>query len=256
MTGTTARTVTRALVLQHVAMEGPARIADVCRERGITVDVRQAFAGEPVPAAVGADELLVVMGGGMGVADRNDPRFPFLNAEIALISSALRQGRGVLGVCLGAQLLAHAAGARVYPNLRRDDDGREAPVREVGWGPVAFAAAGEAEPALAGLGREAMVLHWHGDTFDLPAGAVHLASTPNCHNQAFRLGDRAFGLQFHVEVDGETARRWAVEDAEFVCAARGPDGPRLVDTETEHHAASARAAGDRLIRNILGCMGG
>lgn len=152
--------------------------------------------------------------------------------------------------------MAHAAGARVYPNVRRGEDGREVPVREVGWGRVDFAATGQAEPALEGLGPEVMVLHWHGDTFELPAGAVHLASTPDCHNQAFRLGDRAFGLQFHVEVDAETARRWAVEDAEFVRSARGPDGPRFIDAETEDHAASARTAGDRLIRNILGCMGG
>jgi GMP synthase (glutamine-hydrolysing) len=158
----------------------------------------------------------------------------------------------VLGVCLGAQLLAHAAGARVFPCVRRDDNGREVPDREVGWGPVSFL--GEHEPALAGLGTEATVLHWHGDTFDLPRGAVHLAATARCRHQAFRLGARAFGVQFHVEVDAATACRWAVEDADFVRAARGPNGPALVIAETEQHAAAAQPAGDRLIRNILGCM--
>ena len=131
--------------------------------------------------------------------------------------------------------------------------GREIPIREVGWGPVTFIGT-DREPALAGLAPLEIALHWHGDTFDLPPGAVHLASTPLCAHQAFRVGSRAFGLQFHVEVGAETACRWADEDAEFVRAARGPDGTALVIAETARHAAAARSAGDRLIRNILGCM--
>lgn len=242
----------RAVVIQHVAMEGPERIAELLHERGVAVDVREVFAGAPVPEAIAADELLVVMGGGMGVGDRGDPRYPFLDREAALLRRALADGRGILGVCLGSQLLAHAAGARVYPNVRRDEAGREVRVREVGWGPVDLLAPGE--PALAGLGEQQLVLHWHGDTYDLPAGAVRLASTPLCPNQAFRLGPRAFGLQFHVEADAAIARRWAVEDADFVRAARGPDGTAAVLAETEQSAAAAREAGDRMIRNIVGCM--
>jgi len=98
------------------------------------------------------------------------------------------------------------------------------------------------------------VLHWHGDTYDLPAGAVRLASTDLCANQAFRVGSRAFGLQFHVEANGDIARRWAVEDADFVRAARGPDGPAAVIAESDLLAEGARTAGDRMIRNIIGCM--
>ncbi|HEY8925931.1 MAG TPA: glutamine amidotransferase, partial [Polyangia bacterium] len=98
------------------------------------------------------------------------------------------------------------------------------------------------------------VLHWHGDTYDLPAGAVRLAATDVCPNQAFRIGARAFGLQFHVEADGALAKRWAVEDADFVRAARGEDGPAAVIAESERLADGARAAGDRMIRNIVGCM--
>jgi GMP synthase (glutamine-hydrolysing) len=243
----------RAMVVQHVAMEGPARIADLCAARGIAVDVRHVAEGDAVPARVAEGELLIVMGGGMGVGDKDDPRYPFLRAEIALLETALRDGRPVLGVCLGAQLLAHAAGARVGANVGRDREGRETRVREVGWGPVTFLGRAD-EPVLAGLGAEETVLHWHGDTFDLPAGAVRLASTALCNNQAFRLGTRAFGLQFHVEADADMARRWAVEDAEFVRSARGPDGPARVLAETDRLAAAARAAGDRLIANVLGCM--
>ena len=247
--------VERAIVIQHVAIEGPARIADLCRERDIAVEIREVFAGDEVPYSVAANEMLIVMGGGMGVSDKDDPRYPFLGAEIELVKRALATERAVLGVCLGSQLLAHAAGARVYPNVRRDGAGREVRVREVGWGSVALLGC-EREPALAGLGPEQTVLHWHGDTFDLPPGAVLLASTPLCAHQAFRIGPRTFGLQFHVEADAATARRWAVEDQEFVRAARGADGTAMVIAETERCATAARVDGDRLIRNILGCMGG
>lgn len=235
-------------------MEGPERIADLLRERKIEVEVCEVFAGARVPEVIAANELLVVMGGGMGVGDRDDPRYPFLDQEAALLKKALADGRGILGVCLGSQLLAHAAGARVYPNVRRDEAGREVRVREVGWGQVGLVAPGE--PALAGLGATQTVLHWHGDTYDLPDGAVRLASTDVCPNQAFRIGPRAFGLQFHVEANGDIARRWAIEDADFVRAARGPDGPAAVIAESDRLAASAREAGDRMIRNIVGCMTG
>jgi GMP synthase (glutamine-hydrolysing) len=243
----------RAIVIQHVAMEGPGRIADLLVERDVHVELREVFAGAPIPPSLGADELLVVMGGGMDVGDRDDPRYPFLNPEIALLKRALGDERPILGVCLGAQLLAHAAGGRVYPNVRRDHSGRQERVREVGWGPISLIGDPD-EPAFAGLPREQTVLHWHGDTFDLPPGATWLASTPLCANQAFRLGPRAFGLQFHVEADAALAKRWAVEDADFVRAARGAGGTAEVIAESDRLADAARVSGDRLIRNIIGCL--
>jgi len=239
----------RAIVIQHVEMEGPGRIAEVLAEREVSVEIVEVWRGAAVPKVVAEDQILVVMGGGMGVGDRDDPRYPFLNPEIELLRRALADGRGILGVCLGSQLLAAAAGAPVYPNVR--NDGQR--VREVGWGAVRLVDGAE-EPALAGLGAEQTVLHWHGDTYDLPAGAVRLASTDVCANQAFRIGPRAFGLQFHVEADAALAKRWAVEDADFVRAARGADGPAAVIAESERLADGARAAGDRMIRNIVGCM--
>jgi len=235
-------------VLQHVPMEGPARVADVGREVGFEIVVHALYEGARVPGSVRDDDVLVVMGGPMGVADVGDPRWPFLKDEVALFARALGEARPVLGICLGAQLMAHALGARVYPCVVGDP-----PLfhREVGWGAVTFTRPPGTEPVLEGANESEMVLHWHGDTFDLPRGATRLASTLACENQMFRFGRRAFALQFHVEVTAGDVKRWAVEDAAFVLAANGPGGAARILADTERFMPRHRQVGDRLIRNIL-----
>ena len=125
--------------------------------------------------------------------------------------------------------------------------------REVGWGPVDFPN-GAREPALAGLRAQEMVLHWHGDTFDLPRGAVPLASTPLCRNQAFRLGWKHFALQFHCELPAEAIPVWVREDAAYVREANGDDGGARILADTERYYADAKPVWDRLLRNIIGQM--
>jgi GMP synthase (glutamine-hydrolysing) len=239
----------RALVLQHTPTEGPERVAVVLAERGVSCAVRALHAGEPVPDDVASDEILVVMGGPMGVGDIGDPRWPFLAPEIALLRRLIARDAPVLGICLGAQLLAAAGGARVYPNLRPGPKGPE-PAREVGWGPVDLIGA-DREPVLAGLGARVTVLHWHGDTFDLPPGATHLASTPVCPHQAFRLGRRQFGFQFHCELEASSIAVWVREDAAFVRAANGDGGGARILADTERLYAEARPAWDRLLGNAI-----
>jgi GMP synthase (glutamine-hydrolysing) len=97
------------------------------------------------------------------------------------------------------------------------------------------------------------MLHWHGDTFDLPAGAVHLASTPACPHQAFRLG-RAFGLQFHPELEAATIEDWLLSDADYVATTCGPEGAARIRSDTARHYATSRASSDRLLRNIIRCL--
>ena len=247
--------MTRAIVLQHTPTEGPERVATVLAARGVRCETRALHAGAPVPAPedIGPDQLLVVMGGPMGVADAGSPAYPFLAPEIALLRALIARDAPVLGICLGSQLLAAAAGARVYPNTRPGPGGQPIAAREVGWGQIDLHAA-DSEPALAGLPARPLVLHWHGDTFDLPAGAVHLASTPVCRYQAYRLGARAFGLQFHCELERETVAVWVREDADYVQGALGPEGGPRILADTERLYDGARPIWDRLLGNIISLM--
>jgi GMP synthase-like glutamine amidotransferase len=176
--------------IQHVAFEGPGAIADWARDRGHSMTLTEQFSGGKLPQADTLD-FLVVMGGPMGAND--DTQFAWLAAEKRLIAEVLQRQKLILGVCLGAQLLAQVLGARVYRNRER----------EIGWFPVRLTAEASANRLFSGLPPEMTVLHWHGDTFDQPHGSVHLVESDLCRNQAFELEGRVLGLQFHLEVQPE-----------------------------------------------------
>ncbi len=192
----------RVVVLQHVPFEGPAAIETWFRGRGHSVSTRRLWLGDPAPAERECD-VLIVMGGPMGVHDTD--AYPWLESEIAAIRAQIASGTAVLGVCLGAQLVAAALGARVY----------RAREKEIGWWPVELnngrAAERAWEPVLRRLPARATVMHWHGDTFDIPEGASRLGSTSICANQGFLYGDRVVGLQFHLESTEESVRRLTQE---------------------------------------------
>ena len=185
----------RWVVLQHVAWEGPGLIASVARDRGLAVEIHRL---DLTPAIPGSEDLdgLVVMGGPMGAYETE--KYPFLEQECALISEMTRNRRPVLGVCLGAQLLAKSLGARVFPGL----------ASEIGFGSVFLSPEARDDSVFAALGTEIPVFHWHGDSFDLPTGAILLASSSMYPHQAFRFGQCAYALQFHLEVDLETWCAW------------------------------------------------
>ena len=240
-----------AVILQHTPTEGPERIAPLLAARGVAYETLAVYDGAPVPDIIGPGRMVIVMGGPMGVADAGSPKYPFLAAEIALLRRLLARETPILGICLGSQLLAAAAGARVFPNTRPGPDGKPIPQREVGWGPIDLH--NLTEPALAGLPAQPLVVHWHGDTYDLPPGAVHLASTPVCRHQAYRIG-RAFGLQFHPELERETIATWVREDADYVHGALGPEGGARILADTDRLYAGAQPIWDRLLGNILSLM--
>ena len=230
----------RVLVLQHIACEPPGVYEDVLRAHGAEIRRVELDEGEPLPERDGIDAI-VCMGGPMSATD--DRTLPWLTQEKAFIRAAVRDDLPFWGVCLGVQLLAASLGARVYPG--------RAP--EVGLLPVELTEEGRADPVFADLPRELVTLQWHGDTFDLPAGAVRLAGSPAYPNQAFRYGDVAYGVQFHVEVSPEFAREWG-EVPEYAAALDRVLGPGALDdlvASLERHADEMLGHATRLFERWL-----
>lgn len=181
-------------ILRHIACEGPGHLADFFAARGHGMNLIAIDAGASVPTTIEGMAALVLLGGPMSV---NDP-LPWIEAEQALIRAAIARNIPVLGICLGAQLIAGALGGQVGPNA----------VREIGWHDVQRPATAPAHPWLADLPQRFEAFHWHGETFTLPAGATLLLESEHCRHQAFAYGS-ALGLQFHLEITAEMVPAWA-----------------------------------------------
>jgi GMP synthase (glutamine-hydrolysing) len=174
--------------VQNFHCESVGAIGDALRGEGLRIETVRAFDGQSIPKEMGSARGLVVMGGPMGVYERD--RFRFLTAEMNLIEDALKRNLPVLGVCLGSQLLAGTLGANV----------RAGTVKEIGWYPVRLTESARSDPLFTGVPEEFTAYIWHGDVFDLPSGCVSLASSAITECQAFRHGDSAYGILFHMEV--------------------------------------------------------
>jgi len=191
---TMARMDMRIAVLQHVPFEGPAALADWAQDRKVELRIHHLYENRPLPALAPSDGL-IVLGGPMSVHD--EAAHPWLRAEKDFLLAASQAGKPILGICLGAQLLAQLQGAAVRRN----------PHAEIGWWPIHFTAAALQSSLFKDFPAELEVMHWHGETFDLPGDSMLLASTDGCVNQGFVSRDgRLLGLQFHLEWDQATAR--------------------------------------------------
>lgn len=218
------------VVLQHVAHEGPGTVALAVADSGADLSVVRVDRGEPVPPPGSVEEMagLVVLGGPMGVHDD----LAWLADERALLGRAVSAGLPVLGICLGAQQLAAALGAEVVTGPRA----------EVGAGEVHLTAEAIGDPVLGPAPTPLPCVHWHGDTFSLPDGAVHLARSDLYENQAFRAGPHAYGLQFHVEVTASLVAHW------------GPHLPPGVFVRAVDVAHVSRA-GEGIVRRFVALAG-
>ena len=195
----------RLQCLQQAPFEGPAAIADWAQRRGHGFEVRRLYVRDALPAQEDFDGL-VILGGPMGVGEED--RHPWLIQEKAFLRQTLAAGKWVLGVCLGAQLIAEALGARVYTGRHR----------EIGWFPITFTEAARASRFGALLPERLPVFHWHGDTFDQPPGAWPLASSEAYPNQGFVFADRILGLQCHLEVTPDSIRDLIAHGGEDLAA--------------------------------------
>jgi GMP synthase-like glutamine amidotransferase len=192
--------------LQHVPFEGLGAIEPWLLARGHSISSTRFFAGETLPGSLNAVDWLVVMGGPMNVYQYRD--HPWLPSEKRLIREAILAGRRVLGVCLGAQLIADALGGTVFQNAER----------EIGWFPVRSVSSAASSPFA--FPEETPVFHWHGDTFSLPVGGTLLARSDGCEHQAFAVGTRVLGLQFHLEMSAADIRRIAHDCADELAPGR------------------------------------
>lgn len=181
----------KIVVLQHHPAENLGTIADALEDAALAWQYVRVFDGHPIPKTLKGAGGLIVMGGGESVYQLD--RYPYLREEMALIESALKEDRPVLGVCLGSQLLAATLGATV----------RRGPSKEIGWFPVTLGDAARDDRLMSGLPPTFVACHWHGDVFDLPAGAVALASSEKTPVQAYRYGAKAYGILFHAEMTHE-----------------------------------------------------
>ena len=178
-------------VLQHLATEGLGILEPILNAAGISIHTIHIFAGEKVPAELGTDDGLIVLGGPVSVYESE--KYPYLINEIRLIETVLQENKPILGICLGSQLLASALGANIIKSGQQ----------EIGWFPVTLSEAAQTDVLWNGVENEFMAYHWHGDVFNLPEDAVSLASSMLTEHQAFTHKERAYGILFHPEATKE-----------------------------------------------------
>jgi GMP synthase (glutamine-hydrolysing) len=235
----------RLMVFQHVAAEPLGTLHARIRARGHRIRFHNFHRQPDAQPNLDRYHGLIVLGGPMNVMDSH--RYPHLLTELRAIEQALRQDKPVLGICLGAQLLAHVLGAPV----RRHDR------HEIGWYDLETTAPAREDVVLGHLGERAPVFQWHGCTFDLPQGAVQLARTSTCEQQAFRYGRGAYGFQFHLEADAALIDRWLqipTYRAELEAAALGHDAD-AIRAATDARLAQMRPLAERTFDNFLDLVG-
>lgn len=237
--------MSRLLVFQHVAAEPLGTLDRLIRRRGHRIKFVNFERHPDAEPCIDRYRGLIVLGGPMNVEDHAHRKH--LLTEMRTIEAALKQEKPVLGICLGAQLLAHVLGAPI----RRQ---REA---EIGWYDVVTTQAGQADPVLAPLGSQAPLFQWHKYTFEIPAGAQHLARSPVCPNQAFRYGSNAYGFQFHLEANQALIERWLSTPAyqdELQAAGLAQD-PETIRARTAHEVAVMEQCAERVFGEFLDLVG-
>jgi GMP synthase (glutamine-hydrolysing) len=225
-----------AVALRHVHFEDLGTLELLLVERGYRIAYRDMGAVTGRTPNVESADLLVVLGAPIGAGD--EQMYPFLKSEIKWIEQRLAARRPLLGICLGAQLMARVLGASVLPMTRK----------EIGFSPVELTAAGKQSP-LRSLPRDVSVLHWHGDQFAIPAEAENLARTATCPHQAFAVGDFALGLQFHLEADADRLEPWYIGHAGELSAAR--ISPVALRAQAKEHGVRLKAAATKVFGSWL-----
>ena len=226
------------VVFQHDPFEDLGFFADVMEQQKANYRVVRLFHGEMPAEDWERLRALVILGGPMSAHEESG--YPFLRWEKTIIRAAIGEGVPILGICLGAQLIAAALGTAIF-------HGR---VREIGWTPISITPHGQVDSLLGYLPETATVFQWHGDGFDLPRGAIRLASSVHYENQAFRVGKQIYGLQFHLEVTPRMIERW-IEQRSKELAQAPYVSPEKIRSDTENYAPTLRYYGERFLSEFV-----
>lgn len=224
----------RVHVFQHIPFEGLGSIESWLNSHRYSITTTRFFAGDQIPD-IGEIDFLIVLGGSMSAND--ETTCPWLIGEKRLVGEMVQMKKPVLGICLGAQIIAAALGARIFRNSEK----------EIGWFPISSFAGNASRPDLFRFAKETLVFHWHGETFDLPEGAVHLAASTVCTNQAFQAGSNVLGLQFHLEMTPESAARLMLHCKDEIMPGR------FIQSEKEMISISAGqySSANKIMENVL-----
>tara|TARA_Y100001933_G_scaffold202088_1_gene203818 strand:+ start:111 stop:851 length:741 start_codon:yes stop_codon:yes gene_type:complete len=213
-------------VLQHLEREGPGLLRVIAEERGFITKIYRIDLGDKLPL-VKKNDLILIMGGPMGLEDISSGKFPWMKDEVNLIRKSIKANIGILGVCLGAQLLAYATGGKVEKLL----GGKPLKLMpEVGWSKIVVNKGSKYNQIL----KEPLYgLHWHSDRIILPPDADLIASSDRCKEQLFKISDNCFGIQFHIEYEDEMVKKWIKEDYKFIKHVLGADGQKILEKQSK-----------------------
>jgi GMP synthase-like glutamine amidotransferase len=226
------------LIIKHIDIEGPGTFGDYLRAQGEAFCTVELGAGEKLPDDPKKFKAVVVLGGPMNVGE--EEKHAFLKPENEFIQKTLKAQVPYLGFCLGSQLLAKAAGAKVV----------KSPVKEIGWYTVQLTDAGQKDPFFNGFRPQDPIYHWHGDMFQIPANGTLLATSPGCPHQALKVGKNAYGIQFHVEVTDKSIKEWCEAYAATDLPGRAQHAQSMIEDYGKYKKTfNAQARG--LYRNFL-----
>ena len=238
----------RLIVLQHLEIEGPGLFYQIAKERGMNIEIIRMDLGDGLPKT-NKDDLLLIMGGPMGIKDIGSTKYPWLKKERDFIKSELKNMTRIIGVCLGAQLLTNAAGGDVEI-LKQGSPPQ--PLPEIGWSQVFFNQSNNEFKKFCETPFH--VLHWHGDRILLPKNAELIASSRRCKEQFFKIGNFAYGLQFHIESTKEMTERWINEDKLFITKGLGPKGQSILMEEDKQFREKTISKRKLLINKLLNLL--
>ena len=226
----------KLLVLKNIEREGPGLFLKIAKEKGFIPEIYNLSLGEKLPEAK-KDDLVLIMGGPMSVRDIDNEKYSWLREETDFLKRAIENQISIIGVCLGAQLLAHVLGGKIE---RLKDESNKENKPELGWSDISSIEEKSNEKISLSIKGPLKVLHWHGDRIILPPQAKLLASSTRCREQLFKVGESIYGLQFHVETEGGMTSDWIKNDKKFIISGLGKNGQKILINQCNKFESSTR----------------